>query len=136
MKILLYCKNTEGNMAALDIAVEQAKAFNASIQMVSCILEKQGVPSEILEEAAQKAAKKMQEYMVDIFAPAGISCNSEVIVTATSIGEQIVKYAKRIAADTIIMSIQKRSKIGKMVFGSNSQFIILEAPCKVITIKR
>ena len=57
-----------------------------------------------------------------------------MIVTATTIGEQIVRYAERIAADTIVMSIEKRSKIGKMVFGSNPQIIILEAPCKVITI--
>ena len=135
MKILLYCKNTEGNKAALQIAVEQAKAFNASIHMVSCVSEKPGVPAEITEKATKKAEKKMQEYQVDIFDPAGLSCNSEVIVTPTSIGEQIVRCAERIAADTIVMSIQKRSKIGKMVFGSNSQFIILEAPCKVITIK-
>jgi nucleotide-binding universal stress UspA family protein len=134
LKILLFCKNSDANKKALQIALEQAKAFDASIQMVSCITDKPGVPSEVTEKAAKKAEKKMQEYTADIFDPAGIVCNSEVIVTATTIGEQIVRYAERIAADTIIMSIQKRSKIGKMVFGSNSQIIILEAPCKVITI--
>lgn len=134
MKILLFCKNSDANNKALQIAVEQAKAFDASVQMVSCVTDKPGVPSEVTDKAAKKAKKKMLEYTVDIFEPAGISCNSEVIVTATTIGEQIVKYAERMAADTIIMSIQKRSKIGKMVFGSNSQIIILEAPCKVVTI--
>jgi len=134
LKILLFCKNTDANTKALQIAVEQAKAFDASVQMVSCISDKPGVPTEVTEKAAKKAEKKMLEYTLDIFDPAGIACTSEVIVTATIIGEQIVKYAERIDADTIIMSIEKRSKIGKMVFGSNSQIIILEAPCKVVTI--
>ena len=134
MKILLFCKNTDGNTKAMQIAVEQAKAFDASIQMVSCVADKPGVPTEVTEEAVKKAEKKMLESIVDIFDPAGIACNSEVIVAAGSIGEEIVRYAERIAADTIVMSIQKRSKIGKMVFGSSSQIIILDAPCKVITV--
>ncbi len=134
MKILLFCKNTDGNTKAMQIAVEQAKAFDASIQMVSCVADKPGVPTEVTEEAVKKAETKMLESIVDIFDPAGIACNSEVIVAAGSIGEEIVRYAERIAADTIVMSIQKRSKIGKMVFGSSSQIIILDAPCKVITV--
>lgn len=134
MKILLFCKNTDGNTKAMQIAVEQAKAFDASVQMVSCVADKPGVPNEVTEEAVKKAEKKMLDYVVDIFDPAGITCNPEVILTAATIGEEIVRYADRIAADTIIMSIQKRSKIGKMVFGSNSQIIILDAPCKVITV--
>lgn len=135
MKILLYCKNTEGNVKALQIAVEQAKAFNGSIHMVSCIAEQPGVPEEITEQAIKKAEKKMQGYVEEYFVPAGINCTPEVIVTTTFAGEHVVSYAEEIEADTIIMSIQRRSKIGKMVFGSNSQFIILEASCKVITVK-
>ena len=134
MKILLFCKNTDGNSKAMQIAVEQAKAFDASIQMVSCVADKPGVPKEVTEEAETKAEKKLLGYIADIFDPAGIACNSEVIVAAATVGEEIVRYAERIDADTIIMSIQKRSKIGKMVFGSSSQIIILDAPCKVITV--
>ncbi len=135
MKILLYCKNTEEDGNALQVAVEQAKVFNASVLLLSCISERGGVPEEVLEKSAAKKEQEMQEFKENIFTPAGIDCSSEVIVTAASPGEEVVRYADNHSVDTLIMSIHKRSKIGKMVFGSNSQFIILEAPCKVITIK-
>ena len=135
MKILLYCKNTEGNEQAVQIAVDQAKAFDASIHLVRGISEKKGVPREIIQDAIAKAEKKMQQYIDTKIAPAGIVSSMEVVATPASLGEMIVKTAEKNGVGTIVMSIQKRSKVGKMVFGSNSQYIILEAPCKVITVK-
>lgn len=135
MKILVFCKNTEGNKKALQVAVEQAKAFNTSVSLISCIAEKSEVPTEITEEITGKADKLLQEHVENVFKPAGINCTSEVIVTTASFGEEVVQYAERNSIDTIIMSIQKRSKVGKVFFGSTSQYVILEAPCKVLTIK-
>ncbi|MEJ2136216.1 MAG: hypothetical protein P8X86_13365 [Desulfofustis sp.] len=51
MKILLYCKNTEAHKRALDIALEQAKAFGASVDLVSCVSEKDKIPLEVMEKA-------------------------------------------------------------------------------------
>lgn len=130
MKILLYCKNTEAHRRALDITLEQAKAFGASVDLVSCVSEKDKMPLEILE----KAEKKLKDYVEQTFAPASIPCRTKVLVSAFSSGEELVKYAESNQIDTIIMSIQKRSRLGKMFFGSNTQYLLLEAPCKVITI--
>lgn len=130
MKILLYCKNTKAHKRALDIALEQAKAFGASVDLVSFISEKDKIPLEVFE----KAEKKLQNYVEQIFAPASIPCTTRVLVSAFTSGEELVKYAEANRVDTIIMSIQKRSRLGKMFFGSNTQYVLLEAPCKVITI--
>ena len=130
MKILLYCKNTKAHKRALDIALEQAKAFGASVDLVSCVSEKDKIPLEVME----KAEKKLQDYVEQVFAPAAISCTTKVLVSAFTSGEELVKYAETNGIDTIIMSIQKRSRLGKMFFGSNTQYVLLEAPCKVITI--
>lgn len=135
MKILLFCKNTEGNKKALGVAFEQAKAFNASVCLLSCITEKTQIPSKITEEDTEKVEKTLQDYKDNIFAPAGIECTSEVVVTTASFGEEVVRYAENNNIETIIMSIQKRSKVGKVFFGSTSQYVILEAPCKVVTVK-
>lgn len=135
MKILVFCKNTEGNKKALEIAVEQAKAFNASVALISCIADKSEVPTDITEEITGKAGKLLQEHVEQVFTPAGIDCTKEVIVTTASFGEEVVTYAEKNSVDTIIMSIQKRSKVGKVFFGSTSQYVILEAPCKVLTTK-
>ncbi len=102
---------------------------------MSGIAEKKGVPREIIQDATAKAEKKMQQYIDTVINPSGISSSMEVVSSPASLGEMIVKSAEKKGVDTIVMSIQKRSKVGKMVFGSNSQYIILEAPCKVITVK-
>ncbi len=135
MKILLFCKNTEGNKKALEIAVEQAKAFGAAVVLFSCVAEKSQIPGTITEENTEKVEKALRDYQDNIFTQEGINCTSEVIVTTASFGEEVVQYAENNDIDTIIMSIQKRSKVGKVFFGSTSQYVILEAPCKVITVK-
>jgi len=130
LKILLYCKNTQAHQRALDIALEQAKAFGASVDLVSCVSEKDKMPLEVFE----KAQEKLQEYVDQVFSPASVSCRTKVLVSSFTSGEELVKYAEANNVEAIIMSIQKRSRLGKMFFGSNTQFILLEAPCKVITI--
>ena len=129
MKILLYCRNSEANKRALEIALEQAKAFNASVDLVTCFSEQDKIPIEIYE----KAEAKLQECAEKAFVPASVPYTTKILKTAYTSGEELVKYAEANDIDTIIMSIQKRSRLGKMFFGSNTQFVLLEAPCKVIT---
>jgi len=129
LKILLYCRNSEANKRALEIALEQAKAFNASVDLVTCFSEQDKIPIEIYE----KAEAKLQECAQKAFVPASVPYTTKILKTAYTSGEELVKYAEANDIDTIIMSIQKRSRLGKMFFGSNTQFVLLEAPCKVIT---
>jgi len=129
LKILLYCRNSEANKRALEIALEQAKAFNASVDLVTCFSEQDKIPIEIYE----KAEAKLQECAEKAFVPASVPYTTKILKTAYTSGEELVKYAEANDIDTIVMSIQKRSRLGKMFFGSNTQFVLLEAPCKVIT---
>jgi nucleotide-binding universal stress UspA family protein len=37
--------------------------------------------------------------------------------------------------DAIIIGVKRRSKVGKLLFGSNAQYVIIKADCPVTTVK-
>jgi nucleotide-binding universal stress UspA family protein len=47
----------------------------------------------------------------------------------------MVRIADEKKADEIIIGIQRKSKVGKLLFGSTAQYIIMNAPCPVVTVR-
>jgi nucleotide-binding universal stress UspA family protein len=64
----------------------------------------------------------------------GLACDTHVVVSALSAGEDIVQFAEQNSIDLIVIGVRRRSKVGKLLFGSNAQLIILTAPCPVLTV--
>jgi nucleotide-binding universal stress UspA family protein len=58
------------------------------------------------------------------------------VVDNVQIGEVITDMAKREKVDLIFLGLKKLSKVGKFLFGSNAQYIILRAPCPVVSVTR
>jgi nucleotide-binding universal stress UspA family protein len=56
-------------------------------------------------------------------------------VTDLTSGEQLVKFAEDEKIDQIFLGIIKKSKVGKFLFGSTAQYVILNAPCPVVTVQ-
>jgi nucleotide-binding universal stress UspA family protein len=50
-------------------------------------------------------------------------------------GEDLVKFAEENQIDQIYVGIEKKSKTSKLLLGSTAQYVILKAPCPVITVK-
>ena len=50
-------------------------------------------------------------------------------------GEDIVRFAEDHHVDEIIIGVIKKSKVQKILSGSNAQYVILHSPCMVIAIK-
>jgi nucleotide-binding universal stress UspA family protein len=50
-------------------------------------------------------------------------------------GEEIVKIAKDVDADMVLVGGRKRSPAGKAVFGSTAQEVMLESPCPVTFVR-
>jgi len=47
----------------------------------------------------------------------------------------VLDIAEELDADIIVIGIRRRSPVGKLVLGSNSQSILLEAPIPVLAVK-
>lgn len=133
MKILVGYDGSNTAKDALSLAKTHAKAFDAKVHVTRCITQTHEVKPEDMDKmdrADQELAricKKLNEE--------NIPCEARLLVSDLSPGERLVEYAKETGANYIIVGVRRRSKVGKLLFGSTAQFVILEAPCPVITVK-
>lgn len=49
--------------------------------------------------------------------------------------DEIVQTATDLGAALIVIGLRKRSPVGKMIFGSTAQVILLDAECPVLSVK-
>ena len=130
MKILVGYDDTEVSWEALVVAIVHAKAFGDKIHIFTS-LEGGSDFSQMDFVAAETNLKRAKEH-----ANANkIECETKLSISTLRPGEDIVQYAKTNNVDQIVVGVKRRSKIGKFVFGSNAQYVILEAPCPVLTVK-
>jgi nucleotide-binding universal stress UspA family protein len=47
----------------------------------------------------------------------------------------LVEFAGQNEIEEIVISVRRRSKVGKLLFGSTAQCVILTAPCPVVSVK-
>ena len=87
------------------------------------------------ESGIAHKAKSSLESAQKALAKEGISSEIHLLIRGLEPGEDIVNFAKEIEADFIVVGIGRTSRVGKMFFGSNAQYVILEASCPVITVK-
>jgi nucleotide-binding universal stress UspA family protein len=131
MKILVaYTGGLDVDKAVLDVARKHAKAFNATLYVASSmerVSEKERPDLDKIE--------KQLDYVKETMKAEGIPCETHILVRGLTPGEDIVDFAKDHNMDEIIIGIEKKSKVGKLFFGSNAQYIILESPCPVVSVK-
>ncbi len=130
MKFLVGYDGSNCAKDALELSGKYAKAFGADIIVVTSLeggSETDAVQVKQAEEDLAEAETLMKDKGVDI--------ETHLMVRGLKPGEDVVKYAEENNIDTIFVGVRRRSKVGKLLSGSNAQYIILKAPCPVMTIK-
>lgn len=121
---------TNAAKAALETAITHAKAFDASVEVVTSMVKgSEGERQEISD------AEGSLDYVKSLFEKEKIPCNSHLLIRGVSSGEDLVDFAGENNIDEIIVGVRRRSKVGKLLMGSTAQYIILNAPCPVLTVK-
>ncbi len=130
MKLLVGYDGSNSAKEAVEVAKKHARAFDASVYVVRSLNEVKGDESDKVQQAEKElqAAKK-------IFDDEKIPCKTHLLVRGLMPGEDIVKFADENDVNEILIGIKRRSKVGKLLFGSNAQYIILKAGCPVVTVK-
>ena len=130
MKILVGYDGTGSAKEALNVARQHARAFDASVDIVTSM--SKGTESERKE---MEQAERGLEWAQTLFQEQGVTCKTHLLIRGRTPGEDLVEFAKEHRIDEIIVGIKRRSKVGKLLLGSTAQFVILSAHCPVVTVK-
>lgn len=129
MRIMIAFDGSDSADRALELAKTHAQAFEDSeVFVVTSLAGDTQEQLNYLEKAEQDLSRAKL-----FFGDEKIKCQTELLSQGVSPGEALVEYATTKEIDEIIIGIRKKSKVGKFLFGSTAQYVILQAPCPVLT---
>lgn len=130
MKILVGYDGSNSSKEALRLARKHALAFGASVDVVTSM--EKGTEQE---QQAIEDAERGLEWAKTMFAEKGIVCKTHLLIRGMTPGEDLIEFARENKPEEIVVGVKRRSKVGKLLMGSTAQYIILQAPCPVVSVK-
>ncbi|MFO7930284.1 MAG: universal stress protein [Desulfosalsimonas sp.] len=130
MKLMVCYTGSRSSRHALNTAIERAKSLDAKIYLVASL--EKGTSDEQKTIGRLEGALKTAEEQLK---KEGIPCETHLLVRGMTPDEDLVAYAREQEIDEVVIGIRKRSRMGKLLFGSIAQYLILNAPCPVLTVK-
>lgn len=130
MKLMVCYDGSNVAKDALQLAVDMGCKLDASITVARSVSTKVSDDAERLE-AIENDLENARAVIVEH----GIACDTHLLIRGASAGEDLAAFATEKAIDFVIIGIKRRSKVGKMLFGSTAQYVILKTHCPVISVK-
>ncbi len=115
---------------ALILARKHAKAFDAKIEVVTSV---ESSAKNNLQNV--KAAENDLKYVQTLFGKSVIPIETHLLTRNLPPGKALVEFAEENNIDVIFVGVRRRSKVGKLFIGSTAQYVTLNAPCQVVTVK-
>jgi nucleotide-binding universal stress UspA family protein len=130
MKILVGYDGTNAAGEAIALAEKHARVFEATIILACSMVGGPEVPRKDFE-IAENFLKRQKNALID----QKLACETIMSVRGLEAGEDLVQIAVEHRVDEVIIGVRRRSKVGKIIFGSTAQYVVLNAPCPVVTVK-
>jgi len=130
MKILVGYDNSNAVKEAILVAIVHAQAFKARIDVVCSVIERTNEDAEFMRRTQLEMDEVKQQVV-----SSGIDCETHLFARDFTPGEDLVEFARENNVDEIILGVRKRSQLGKVIFGSHAQMVIMNAPCPVLCVK-
>lgn len=131
MKFMVCYDGSKEAKKALELAREHAKVWGASLEVVNSIMREISLKRSFIEKKEQSLENEIKE----LLGGSDIPYKVELLIDTLQPEEQMVQFAKKERIDQIFVGIEKKSKVGKLVFGSTAQYMILKTPCPVVSVK-
>lgn len=130
MNILVGYNGSNESKDALRLAQKHAKGLGAKIEVATAINRWDPLDYHKIQEVEQELDWGVKEVLNED----SVFYETHLLVNDSSPGDQLVKFAERYHVDEIIIGTPKRSRVRKLLFGSTAQYIVLNAPCPVVTV--
>lgn len=130
MKILISYDPPLANSNLLDRVIAEATRQDVYVYLVTTLYDgREATPKEV--EKAEQELSMAQSTLT----AANIPSEQHILVRNLTPGEAITTFAQENEVDEIYIQIKKLSRVGKVLTGSNAQYIILNADCPVVSLK-
>jgi len=124
-----FIRSAEGQ-AALAAAVAESRLRNATLVVVHSA---KGGGHEHADEVI--AEREALESAVSALRADGLEVQVRDLVRGQEPADDLIDVADTEGASLIVIGLRRRSAVGKLIMGSNSQRILLEANCPVLAVK-
>ena len=138
-KILVPVDFSEHSAAAVEAAIDLARAFGSKLHLLHCYQIQPGglspyriaIPSSYSTEIRDAASQQLSDWQ-EKHVPADVPVDASMASDVPS--ELIVKTAEEIGADLVVMGTRGLSGFKHVLLGSVAERTIRFAPCPVLTV--
>lgn len=130
MKILVAFSGSKSSCAAVQLAEQHAIVWDAKLEIVNTKHQRNLLTFHEIDRAERELKKRIKELLNSD----KLKFETHMLIAGETSGKELVKFARRNQIDEVIIGLGKRSKVGKLLFGSTAQYVILNAPCPVVTV--
>ncbi len=131
MKKIMVCYNrSDQSKKAVRLARDLAKSLDGEVIIVTSLEKGEPENQDQINEA-----KAGLEYAQSIVASEKVPCSTDLLIHGIQVGDDLAKFARDRGIDVMVIGIIRKSKVGKLFFGSTAQHLILNAPCPVLSVK-
>lgn len=134
-KVLTGALDTPEGHAAIAAAVDHVQAAGGELHLVGFVERPKGdAKMESYRDDVAGYEEQVSE-LASRLVPSDVPVRAHVPTGVGHPSEAILRIAAQEQPDLIVIGMRKRSRVGKLVMGSNAQDILLGAPCPVLSVR-
>jgi nucleotide-binding universal stress UspA family protein len=140
--IVLPTDFSDYSLRALPYAIDLAARYGARLKVIFVNEPSMqvsdvawvGVDERVMNEDHAREARRHLEKLILEQVPRDVPADAEIL-TGNAVDE-VIRYARDVNADLIVMATHGRSGVSHMLMGSTAEQVVRKAPCPVLTLKQ
>lgn len=138
MVVIAAIDGEAGSKQVLEEAAALATAFGESLEVVSVYegtshTDRVNEYANVAEDPDEAEAVAFAEGVIDDLA-SGLSIEYEPVGRMGDPAEEVLTYAESVDASYLVVGGRSQSPVGKALFGSVTQSVLLDSDCPVLTV--